>query len=104
MKKHLSKEQSDNIIWLGVNINSADMQDNGHITWSLPALLNIFPCDKNSPIFNLTRGGYPNGTYSRNWYASYEDCDRNILFVNDAKEPIDAVYELLCELLKQHKL
>lgn len=123
MKKCLTKEQADNLISLGVDVRTHDMsiaRDNKNEyktylcrkvflaydapTWSLPALINIFPCGKNDPIFNLTRGGYPDGTYSRNWYASYEDLDRNILFVNDAEEPIDAVYELLCELLKEHKL
>lgn len=104
MKQQLTKEQANNLIRLGVKISSSDVQSDGHITWSFPALLNLFPCGKNDPIFNLTRGGYPDGTYSRNWYASYEDLDRNILFVNDAEEPIDAVYQLLCELLKEHKL
>lgn len=106
MKKFLTKEQADNLIWLGVDISSSDMQSDGHITWSLQALLNLFPCGKNNTKFSLTPISKlsEEGFYSQDWQASYEDLGRNILFLDEAEYQIDAVYGLLCILLKENEL
>ena len=68
--------------------------------WSLGALLNIFPCCKELPIVNLTRGGW-NPSFTRRWFATWED--ENIFFSCDGTSPVDAVIELIMKL-HQEKL
>ena len=101
MKTNLSEEQAKNLIRLGVKISSADTETKGNVSWSLPALLNLFPCSKSSPIFELTRGGYgADGKFDKNWLASLEYNEVDKYYCHIAKEPIDAVYKLLCEYLE----
>ena len=71
--------------------------------WSLPALLDIFPCSKESPIVNLTRGGW-NPSFTRRWFATWEDENKNILYSCDGISPVDAVVELIMKLHEQKLL
>ncbi len=71
--------------------------------WSLVALLDIFPCSKESPIVNLTRGGW-NPSFTRRWFATWEDENKNILYSCDGASPIDAVVELIMKLHEQKLL
>lgn len=71
--------------------------------WSLPALLGIFPCSKESPIFNLTRGGW-NPSFTRRWFATWEDENKNIFYSCDGTSPVDAVVELIIKLHEQKLL
>jgi hypothetical protein len=42
--------------------------------WSVGALLDLFPHDKESPILNVTRGGYNSkGQYIHDWFVTCED-------------------------------
>lgn len=68
--------------------------------WSLAALLDIFPCSKESPIFNLTRGGWNQSFTRRTW----EDENKNILYSCDGTSPVDAVVELIIKLHEQKLL
>lgn len=87
-------------------INDWDLNKDGSYSvkfipaYSLAALLNIFPCSKESPIVNLTRGGW-NPSFTRRWFATWEDEDKNILYSCDGTSPIDAVVELIMKLHKQ---
>ena len=71
--------------------------------WSLTALLNIFPCSKESPIVDLTRGGW-NPSFTRRWFATWEDENKNILYSCDGISPVDAVVELIMKLHEQKLL
>ena len=71
--------------------------------WSLAALLDIFPCSKESPIVNLTRGGW-NQSFTRRWFATWEDENKNILYSCDGTSPVDAVVELIMKLHEQKLL
>lgn len=68
--------------------------------WSLAALLNVFPCSKESPIVNLTRGGW-NPSFTRRWFATWEDENKNIFYSGDGITPVDAVVELILKLHEQ---
>ena len=68
--------------------------------WSLAALLNIFPCSKESPIVNLTRGGW-NPSFTRRWFATWEDEDKNVFYSCNGISPVDAVVELILKLHEQ---
>jgi len=71
--------------------------------WSLASLLDIFPCSKESPIVNLTRGGW-NPSFTRRWFATWEDENKNILYSCDGISPVDAVVELIFKLHEQKLL
>lgn len=71
--------------------------------WSLSALIDLFPCGKEDPIFELTRGGWSNRSYSCDWFAQYEDEHSNLLCMSNASNPVDAVFNLIVEL-KEKKL
>ena len=71
--------------------------------WSLAALLDIFPCSKESPIVNLTRGGW-NPSFTRRWFATWEDEDKNVLCSADGINSVDAVVELILKLHEQKLL
>ena len=71
--------------------------------WSLAALLDIFPCSKESPIVNLTRGGW-NPSFTRRWFATWEDENKNILYSCNGASPVDAVVELIMKLHEQNIL
>ena len=71
--------------------------------WSLTALLDIFPCSKESPIVNLTRGGW-NPSFTRRWFATWEDENKNILYSCNGASPVDAVVELIMKLDEQYIL
>ena len=71
--------------------------------WSLTALLDIFPCSKESPIVNLTRGGW-NPSFTRRWFATWEDENKNILYSCNGASPVDAVVELIMKLHEQKRL
>lgn len=71
--------------------------------WSLAALLDIFPCTKESPIVNLTRGGW-NPSFTRYWFATWEDEDKNIFYSCDGTSPVDAVVDLILKLYEQKLL
>jgi hypothetical protein len=71
--------------------------------WSLTALLDVFPCSKESPIVNLTRGGY-NPSFTRQWFATWEDEDKNVFYSCDGISPDDAVVELILKLHEQNLL
>lgn len=71
--------------------------------WSLAALLNIFPCSKESPIVNLTRGGW-NPSFTRRWFATWEDEDKNVFYSCDGISPVDAVVELILKLNEEKLL
>lgn len=71
--------------------------------WSLPALLDIFPCSKESPIIDLTRGGW-NPSFTRRWFATWEDENKNVFYSCDGTSPIDAVVELIIKLHEQKLL
>lgn len=71
--------------------------------WSLTALLDIFPCSKESPIVNLTRGGW-NPSFTRRWFATWEDENKNIFYSCNGASPVDAVVELIMKLHEQKLL
>lgn len=71
--------------------------------WSLPALLDIFPCSKESPIIDLTRGGW-NPSFTRRWFATWEDENKNIFYSCDGTSPVDVVVELIIKLHEQKLL
>lgn len=71
--------------------------------WSLTALLDIFPCSKESPIVNLTRGGW-NPSFTRRWFATWEDENKNIFYSCNGASPVDAVVELIMKLHEQNIL
>lgn len=71
--------------------------------WSLAALIDIFPCNKESPIVNLTRGGW-NPSFTRRWFATWEDEDKNVLYSADGINSVDAVVELILKLHEQKLL
>jgi len=71
--------------------------------WSLTALLDVFPCSKESPIVNLTRGGW-NPSFTRRWFATWEDEDKNVFYSADGITPVDAVVELILKLHEQKLL
>ena len=71
--------------------------------WSLVALLNLFPCSKESPIVNLTRGGW-NPSFTRQWFATWEDEDKNVFYSCDGNSPVDAVAELILKLHEENSL
>lgn len=71
--------------------------------WSLAALLDLFPCYKESPLFNLTRGGWiPH--YTQDWFLTYEDEYHNINIETEASNPVDACYEMIIKLYEQKLL
>lgn len=80
-----------------------DMEDWAIPCWSLAALLDIFPCSKKSPIINLTRGGW-NPSFTRRWFATWEDEDKNVFYSSDGITSIDAVVELILKLHEQKLL
>lgn len=80
-----------------------DMLPKGMPCWSLAALLDIFPCSKESPIVNLTRGGW-NPSFTRRWFATWEDEDKNVFYSCDGISPVDAVVELILKLNEQKLL
>lgn len=64
-------------------------------------MINLFPCSKSGPIFELTRGGYgADGKFDKNWRASLKYNKADKYYCHIAKEPIDAVYKLLTEYLE----
>lgn len=71
--------------------------------WSLTALLDVFPCSKESPIVNLTRGGWI-PSFTRRWFATWEDEDKNVFYSGDGITPVDAVVELILKLHEQKLL
>lgn len=71
--------------------------------WSLAALLDVFPCSKESPIVNLTRGGW-NQSFTRRWFATWEDENKNIFYSGDGITSVDAVVELIMKLHEQKLL
>ena len=71
--------------------------------WSLAALLDIFPCSKESPIVNLTRGGW-NPSFTKRWFATWEDENKNVFYSCDGASPVDAVVELILKLHEQKLL
>lgn len=71
--------------------------------WSLAALLDIFPCSKESPIVNLTRGGW-NPSFTGRWFATWEDEYKNVFYSCDGISPVDAVVELILKLHEQNLL
>ena len=71
--------------------------------WSLTALLDVFPCSKESPIVNLTRGGW-NPSFTRRWFATWEDENKNIFYSGDGITPVDAVVELILRLKNSKKI
>lgn len=124
MKSYTNLEQSQKLADI-LPIESADMFlalngtqpvmskyfDNGFVPadntaipcWSLAALLDIFPCSKESPIINLTRGGW-NPSFTRHWFATWEDENKNILYSCDGISSVDAVVELIMKLHEQKLL
>ena len=74
-----------------------DVPPKGIPCWSLAALIDIFPCNKESPIVNLTRGGW-NPSFTRRWFATWEDEDKNILYSADGINSVDAVVNLIIKL------
>ena len=67
---------------------------NDHIpAWSLDALIELFPCSKDddTPIFELTRGGWT-PSWTSNWFARFGG------YECDAKTPLDAVVSLIVTL------
>lgn len=67
-------------------------------TWSLNALVDLFPAykDDNTPTFTLTRGGY-SPSFTSNWFATWGNWTFN------DREPIDAVVGLML-LLKENNV
>lgn len=74
--------------------------------WSLAALLDIFPCSKESPIVNLTRGGWipTTSNFTRLWFATWEDENKSIFYSCNGISPVDAVVRLILKLHKQELL
>lgn len=73
--------------------------------WSVGALLDLFPRDKESPILNVTRGGYNiKGSYTRDWFVTLEDENSNIKFSEQAPELIDAVVNMVVQLKEKNLL
>lgn len=106
MKSYTDLEQSKKLEEF-LPIESADMREDygSQIIpcWSLTALLDIFPCSKESPIVNLTRGGW-NPSFTRRWFATWEDEDKNIFYSRNGVSPVDAVVELIMKLHEQNVL
>lgn len=71
--------------------------------WSLAALLDIFPCGKELPLVNLTRGGWI-PSFTRRWFATWEDENKNIFYSGDGITSVDAVVELILKLHEQKVL
>lgn len=71
--------------------------------WSLSALLDIFPCGKELPLVNLTRGGWI-PSFTRRWFATWEDENKNIFYSGDGITSVDAVVELILKLHEQKVL
>ena len=71
--------------------------------WSLAALLDIFPCSKESPIVNLTRGGW-NPSFTRHWFATWEDDNKNVIYSGDGITSVDAIVNLILKLHEQKLL
>ena len=76
-----------------------------HPCWSLDALIKFFPCGKDKPTFNLTRGGWDTTNepkFVTNWFASIEqEGDDYEYIVCDSEEPVDAVVNLIIKLKKE---
>lgn len=80
------------------------LEEYGIPCWSLAALCDLFPHDKESPILNITRGGYSiKGGYTHDWFVTLEDEDSNIKFSEQAPELIDALVNMIV-LLKEKNL
>ena len=82
--------------------------------WSLEALMDLFPCGKDNPVFSLTRGGYDgDGNYTTDWFAMCESeddylndemTDKDWIECKNAASPVDAVFELIIELKNKNRL
>ena len=102
-KAFTSLEQSHKLAEI-LPVESADMCFNDNEPcWSLAALLDIFPCSKESPIVNLTRGGW-NPSFTRRWFATWEDENKNVFYSCDGTSHVDAVVELILKLHEQKLL
>lgn len=72
--------------------------------WSLNALIELFPKDKNAPVFTLTRCGKDpmTGKHNDEWYAEWESDDAYLVF-NDPTA-VGAVMQLLVELINDKRI
>ena len=118
-----SKEQSNKLIELGIDVNTADMyydvnnygiQSKPEVAvgkvwskdipaWSLAALLNIIPvtCDDGRHCLSLINSN-PNGDVD--WLCCYEDCNGNLLMECYGINQVDACYEMIIKLYEQKLL
>jgi hypothetical protein len=72
--------------------------------WSLNALIELFPKDKNAPVFTLTRCGKDpmTGKHNDEWYAEWETFETYIVLHN--KNAVDAVVELIVKLINDKRI
>ena len=123
---YTSLGQSESLVRLGVDPNTADMHHrpfcDGYDTamcydadeakqidgytpcWSLNALVNLFPTGENAPVFTLTRCGTDIATEQHNddWYAEWESDDTYLVF-NDPTT-VGAVVKLLAKLIQDKRI
>lgn len=72
--------------------------------WSLNALIELFPKDKNAPVFTLTRCGtdIATGQTNTDWYAEWESDDTYLVY-NDPSA-VGAVVKLLAKLIQDKRI
>lgn len=74
--------------------------------WSLGALMNLFPCGIDKPVFTLTRGGLNGKTdkHTNDWFALYENegDDKPYFWIQKRdKKAVKAIVKLILELKKR---
>lgn len=72
--------------------------------WSLNALIELFPKDKNAPVFTLTRCGKDpiTGKHNDEWYAEWETFETYIVLHNE--NAVGAVVELIVKLIRDGRM
>lgn len=72
--------------------------------WSLNALIELFPKDKNAPVFTLTRCGKDpmTGKHNDEWYAEWETFETYIVLHNE--NAVGAVVELIVKLINDKRI
>lgn len=104
MKNYTDIQQSKKLAEF-LPAKSADIFPDNIPCWSIGALLDLFPYYKESPIFNITRGGYNDkGSYTRDWFVTLEDENSNIKYSEQAPELIDAVVNMIVKLKEKNLL
>lgn len=118
-----SLEQSQKLIELGIDVETADMYyTSEHSTpsimtgaksdyssyipaWSLAVLLDILPNDEVTTT-TVTRGGWnsESAKYLDIWFADYETEKHDNDFSLSANNPIDAAFEMVCWLKENGKI